>query len=412
MQNIPKTTIFTIALLMCHSCALVPALVSTSSEVSPSPSSSTIPDCLGSLPNLPIEQIRKGESSADVEAEADELGLLGKGQEALNKYSEAHTLYFKELGRGVGKAWADGDLSAAMEVNRSPETPEFLFKVGSVFAQTGQHQAAIGCFTEALNQRIEAPNDANAYMSRGNSYAQIGGGENARQDYQKSADLFKKHKLPQYEQLALNKLRQTPNKNKPGVTIPTPQIQTIDEKYKKTCYADALTESQGREITEASGALEAAADKLAIAGKHKEAIGKYNESAAATLNEAITDGRAEDMEVSAIWHNWRGEGVEGFKKENQALLQKSAESNFKIGSSYARLGQFEQAIDCFNSTIKFGILPPNDAIAYLNRGDTYERMGQKEKAKTDFQQAVNLFKKHKLTSYQKDAETRLRSVSN
>ncbi|TAG60285.1 MAG: tetratricopeptide repeat protein [Oscillatoriales cyanobacterium] len=194
-------------------------------------------------------------------------------------------------------------------------------------------------------------------------------------------------------------------------SAPSQQVQANDEKYKKTCHADALTESEGREITENSGNLETAADKLAITGKHKEAIRKYNEAAAAMLNEAITDGSAEDMEISAIWHNWRGEGIEGFREENRPLLQKSAESNFKIGTSYAKLGKLELAIDCFNQTIKIGILPPNDAIAYLNRGDAYQRAGNKEKAKADFQQAVNLFKKYKLLSYQKNSEKRLRSVS-
>ena len=198
----------------------------------------------------------------------------------------------------------------------------------------------------------------------------------------------------------------------PSPTASPQEAQTLHEKYKKTCYADALTENEGRKIAEASGNLEVTADKLAAAGKHKDAIRKYNEANAATLNEAIADGSAEEIEVSALWHSWSGEGVEGFKKDNQTLLQKITESNFKIGSSYARLGQLEQAIDCFDQTLKIGILPPNDAIAHLNRGDAYERMGKKEKAKADFQQAVNLFKKYKLTSYQKISENRLRLTPN
>ena len=99
--------------------------------------------------------------------------------------------------------------------------------------------------------------------------------------------------------------------------------------------------------------------------------------------------------------NYTGD-VEGFRKENRPLVQKSAELNFKVGQSYAQLGKLESALDCFNGTLKVGgILPPNDAITYLNRGDVYERMGAKDKAKADFQQAANLFKKHKLPSYQK-----------
>jgi hypothetical protein len=36
-------------------------------------------------------------------------------------------------------------------------------------------------------------------------------------------------------------------------------------------------------------------------------------------------------------------------------------------------------------------------------------MGAKDKAKTDFQQAANLFKKHKLPSYEKLAQKRLQA---
>jgi tetratricopeptide (TPR) repeat protein len=178
----------------------------------------------------------------------------------------------------------------------------------------------------------------------------------------------------------------------------------LEPGLEKTCYADALTESEGRKITGSSNNLEASADKLATAGKHKEAIRKYNEAGAATLNEAIANGSAEKMD------DYVGD-IEGFRAENRPLIQKSAELNFKIGQSYAQLGELESALDCFNGTLKVGILPPNDAIAYLNRGDAHERMGAKDKARADFQQAANLFKKYKLSSYQKLSEKRLQAAT-
>jgi tetratricopeptide (TPR) repeat protein len=178
----------------------------------------------------------------------------------------------------------------------------------------------------------------------------------------------------------------------------------LEPGLEKTCYAEALTKSEGVKITESSASLESAADKLATAGKHKEAIRRYNEAGAATLNEAIADGRAENME------NYVGD-VEGFRAENRPLIQKSAELNFKIGQSYAQLGKLESALDCFNGTLKVGILPPNDAIAYLNRGDVHEKMGAKDKAKADFQEAASLFKKYKLSSYEKLSEKRRQAVT-
>jgi tetratricopeptide (TPR) repeat protein len=142
--------------------------------------------------------------------------------------------------------------------------------------------------------------------------------------------------------------------------------------------------------------------------QRKEAIQKYKEAGATALNEAIADGRAENMEDSVIRHSG---DVEGFREENRALVEKSAESNFKVGRSYMQLGKFKMAVDCFNRALKIGILPPDDAIAYLNRGDVHERTGAKNKAKAYFQQAANLFKKHKLPSYHKLSEKRLQGVT-
>jgi len=95
--------------------------------------------------------------------------------------------------------------------------------------------------------------------------------------------------------------------------------------------------------------------------QRQEAIQKYKEAGATALNEAIADGRAENMEDSVIRHSG---DVEGFREENRALVEKSAESNFKVGRSYAY-----------------------------------------------FQQAANLFKKHKLPSYHKLSEKRLQGVT-
>ena len=210
MNFTKKLPVVAIALLTCQSCMIIPLPIPipVSSETSPSPSqqSSAPLDCFDSLPDIPIEKIRKTETSEDVEAEADKLAEQGKGQEALDKYSEAYTLYFGELGRATGKALGQGDYSAAAEMNTSVESPEFLFKIGQAFAQTGKHETAIDCFTKSLSE-IEPPNDASAYMNRGDAYFNTGDKEKARQDYQESADLFRKYKLPQYRKIALSKLK-------------------------------------------------------------------------------------------------------------------------------------------------------------------------------------------------------------
>ncbi len=208
MQNFfTRSTVFVIVLLTCHGCVAVPVPIPipiSSSTDKAIPEVAT-PDCLDSLPNIFIEKNRKQKSWEDVEAEADKLEEQGKGQEALNKYSAAHALYFAELGRTQKP---DPSPSEATETSvGSVESPEFFFKIGRAFAKTGKHQIAISCFNESLNREIRSPNDASAYLNRGYSYSATGDREKARQDYQESADLFRKYKLPQYRKKALDSLK-------------------------------------------------------------------------------------------------------------------------------------------------------------------------------------------------------------
>ncbi len=113
ISHFTKTTALAIALLACNGCMVIPVPIPipipiSNDEASPSRVEAAAPDCLTSHPNLGI---RKDESSEAVVAQADKLEAQGKGQEALNKYSEARTLYFGELGPEAGRALGHGDIS-------------------------------------------------------------------------------------------------------------------------------------------------------------------------------------------------------------------------------------------------------------------------------------------------------------
>ncbi|MEG4294812.1 tetratricopeptide repeat protein [Microcoleus sp. C2C3] len=193
-----------IALLIRNGCTANPVTTSNT-EASPSPVETATPDCLTSLSKVTVQK-DEDKSSRDVEAEGDKFETQGKGQEALNKYNKARILYFKELSYATEKL-KEGDQSAFMETNTSIESPEFPFKLGRAFAKTGKHEIAINCFTKSLKEKINPPNDASAYLNRGEAYLATGQKEKARQDYQKSVDLFQKHNLPQYKKMAADKLR-------------------------------------------------------------------------------------------------------------------------------------------------------------------------------------------------------------
>lgn len=206
MTNHFRKTIVLIVILICNGCTANPVTTSnTEASPSPSPVEAAASDCLNFLPKVTVQK-DEDKSSRDVETEGDKLEAQGKGQAALNKYSEAYLLYSGELGYATGRAMR-GDPSAFIEVNTSINSAEFPFKVGRAFAKVGKSEVAITCFTESLNNKIASPNDASAYLNRGDSYRAIGQKVQARQDYQKSADLFQQYKLPQYKKMATERLR-------------------------------------------------------------------------------------------------------------------------------------------------------------------------------------------------------------
>jgi tetratricopeptide (TPR) repeat protein len=214
MINFPGRIIVLVIALICNGCT-VKSIGTSSESLSPSPSlspslspspSSVETATLGCIDSLPNVSVDKDKSSKDVEVEGDKFERQGKGQEALNKYSEAYLLFIREIGEAMGKSMSGGP-SASTQPNPSVQSSEFPFKVGRAFAKAGKHEIAITCFGETLSRDIAPPNDASAYLNRGESYLAIGQKTEARQDYQKAANLFQQYKLPQYQKMAADKLR-------------------------------------------------------------------------------------------------------------------------------------------------------------------------------------------------------------
>lgn len=207
-KKIVKISGLAIALLAIHGCARTLDLLRGTGKQEPGTAKNQISNlsCLDSLPNLAIEKIRKNEPSKNAEDEADRLEKDRKNQQALEKYSESHTLYFGELGRASGRAlW--GDFDAAADINISVGSPTFLFKVGRAFAGNKQYLAAIACFNESLEGGISAPNDAIAHLNRGDAYERMGDKIKAKVDFQQAVNLFKKYKLASYQKTSEQRLK-------------------------------------------------------------------------------------------------------------------------------------------------------------------------------------------------------------
>lgn len=207
-KKVVEATGLAIALLVLYGCAQASdlPLVRGKQEASTAGSQTSNLDCLGFLPNLPIEKIRKNEPSKNVEDEADRLEENRRSQQALEKYSEAHTLYFGELGRASGRAlW--GDFDATADINISVGSSTFLFKVGRAFAGNKQYSEAIACFSESLEGGILEPNDAIAYLNRGDAYERLGDTAKAKADFRQAVTLFKKYKQPTYQRISEQRLQ-------------------------------------------------------------------------------------------------------------------------------------------------------------------------------------------------------------
>lgn len=207
---IGKIMVLMIVVLTCNSCTVKTAVTprnepSPNPSLNPSPIEPVAPDCLTSLSKITVQKDEE-KSSKDVEAEGDKLEAQGKGQEALNKYSEAYLIHWGEKGYAAGRAMR-GDPSASLEMNTSIESPEFPFKLGRAFAKVGKHEIAINCFTKSLEGKIDKPNDASAYLNRGDAHERMGAKGRAKKDFQQAANLFNKYKLPSYQKLAESRLQ-------------------------------------------------------------------------------------------------------------------------------------------------------------------------------------------------------------
>lgn len=169
----------------------------------------------------------------------------------------------------------------------------------------------------------------------------------------------------------------------------------------QTCDADAISQEDYDSINISGEILEKQANQLVNQKKYTLAIRKYNEAIAAYHKESglqREEGAGNYDSIAAL--------KEGYPK----VMEKSAQMLVQVGRAYTQLQKHENAADCFSIAIRFRIDKPNDAIAYLNRADAYQRLGERVRALEDFTTASDLFKQYKLPAYQKIADDRIKGL--
>lgn len=169
----------------------------------------------------------------------------------------------------------------------------------------------------------------------------------------------------------------------------------------KTCDADALNNQEMKGVTLPESFLEKQATDYESQGNHALAVKKHNEAMGAYMQKTeLIDNDLSDFD-----------SIAALKEKYPQELQRMAEYAVKIGRNYSQLQKYENAVHCFSRAMKFRINKPNDATAYLNRGDAYQKLGERDKAIEDFTTASALFKEYKLPTYQKIADDRIKGLS-
>lgn len=150
---------------------------------------------------------------------------------------------------------------------------------------------------------------------------------------------------------------------------------------------------------ESSRSLEDDGDTLEVQGEAQKSLDKYSQAYLLYLKEL----------GYATRRSMRGDPT-ALKEVNRSI--QSPEFPFKVGRVFAQIGKHESAINCFTESINqktaFSTI---DADAYLNRGESYLAIEQKEKARQDYQKAVELFQQYNMPEYEKKAADKLRSVT-
>ena len=85
-----------------------------------------------------------------------------------------------------------------------------------------------------------------------------------------------------------------------------------------------------------------------------------------------------------------------------------AEAYGNRGSAKGALGQYQDAISDYGETI---CLKPNDAITHFNRGGAKYSLGLKDKARKDFETALELARKAGMQDVLAAAEQALRDLN-
>ncbi|WP_026735151.1 tetratricopeptide repeat-containing S1 family peptidase [Fischerella sp. PCC 9605] len=127
---------------------------------------------------------------------------------------------------------------------------------------------------------------------------------------------------------------------------------------------------------------------LGYIGRHQEAIECFEKAL-----------KIQPNYLEYVLHHFHGEALQALKRHSEAInsytnvlkIQSNAATYSNRGVSYYELGNFQAALDDFNSTLQNNPEIDDQIRAYVNRGHTYVKLKKLQAALDDYTSAIKLY---------------------
>lgn len=268
---------------------------------------------------------------------------------------------------------------------RVPKDANAYLQRGIFLTKLQEYQTAVADFSSALSFN---PKSADAYYHRGYCYAELGETEKATQDFNQAMLYDPSQRVADYNRsYALGILQNTKNlPPAPDPTISPPSEPTIideDEAFVLSLSADSPTILSTEEVPARSQALQE--DPSPLMGQPVEEPVDISPPSFSRVE--ITDG----------WSSVIGGTVTEAQSSSALVRQSEVEALFATAQHQAKLQDFEAAISTYSEIIESD---PSHARAYLERGRSFNAMGQGEEAAADVDTSIRLAKQRSLNLMQ------------
>jgi tetratricopeptide (TPR) repeat protein len=364
------------------------------------------------VPNEMDENSSDSSDPIDVKIERLTKKIKSNPQDALSYYYRGDT--YLETG-DFDQAIAD--FNKAIEFN--PKLSEAFRKRADAYSSKKAYDQAIADYTEAI--QLDSKN-AGAYNGRGVIYYNKKNYEQATTNYDRAISLAPSRFTFYYNRgLLYNEIGLFSNESAYHLRAIADFSKAIElnpkdvQNYRIRAFAYKLTNNSQQalmdystmielnpkdaEVYEQRGYIYEGLDEKEIAAANFKRAKELRENPDSTEIDVLTkliETKPKDAE--AYLNRGNSYAKQGDYAQAIADYTKTIEINPKLAEAYNnragvyyRKKDFTRAINDYTKAIK---LNPQDARTYRNRGVTYEEMGEKENATADFRKAEDLDKKH------------------